>query len=46
MVKRIKTVKEWEDKGINWLDEIYETTDRFPDPNGTPTGSIPRQRSR
>lgn len=33
--KRIKAVKDWEDKGVNWLDELYDLTARFPDPSGT-----------
>jgi len=33
--KRVKGVKEWEDKGVNWLDELYDLTARFPDPKYT-----------
>jgi len=30
-VKRVKAVKDWEAKGISWLDELYDLTARFPD---------------
>lgn len=30
--RRVKAVKDWEDKGVNWLDELYDLTARFPDP--------------
>jgi Tfp pilus assembly PilM family ATPase len=33
--KRIKIIKEWEDKRVVWLDELYDLTDRFPDVNST-----------
>jgi hypothetical protein len=33
--KRVKAVREWEDKGVNWLDELYDLTYRFPDPANT-----------
>lgn len=33
--KRVKGVKDWEEHGINWLDELYDLTARFPDPNST-----------
>jgi Tfp pilus assembly PilM family ATPase len=29
--KRIKALKEWDESRINWLDEIYDLTARFPD---------------
>jgi Tfp pilus assembly PilM family ATPase/uncharacterized protein YdcH (DUF465 family) len=29
--KRIKALKEWDETRINWLDEIYDLTARFPD---------------
>lgn len=34
-MKRIKVVKEWQDKNVNWLDELYDLTARFPDPRYT-----------
>jgi Tfp pilus assembly PilM family ATPase len=34
-VRRVKAVREWNDKGVNWLDELYDLTARFPDPKGT-----------
>lgn len=30
--KRIKALEEWRAGDINWLDELYDLTDRFPDP--------------
>lgn len=33
--KRIKAVREWDDKRINWLDEMYDMADRFPDIKAT-----------
>lgn len=33
--KRVKAVRDWEEKGVNWLDEIYDLTVRFPDPAKT-----------
>jgi hypothetical protein len=33
--KRVKAVKDWEAKNINWLDELFDLTARFPDPNNT-----------
>jgi hypothetical protein len=33
--KRIEAVKDWEDKRINWLDELYDMTDRFPNTKTT-----------
>ncbi|MCE9530178.1 MAG: hypothetical protein K8T89_03435, partial [Planctomycetes bacterium] len=33
--KRVAGVHEWESKGLNWLDELYDLTARFPDPSGT-----------
>ena len=35
VVKRVKAVRDWEDKNVNWLDELYDLTARFPDPAGT-----------
>ena len=32
--RRVAAVKDWENKGINWLDELYDLTARFPDPSG------------
>jgi hypothetical protein len=32
--KRIKALEEWNQNSINWLDELYDLTERFPDPNG------------
>jgi len=29
--KRIKAFKEWDDTRVNWLDEVYDLTARFPD---------------
>ena len=29
--KRVKALKEWDDARINWLDEIYDMSARFPD---------------
>jgi Tfp pilus assembly PilM family ATPase len=31
--KRIKTLDDWEQSEIVWLDELYDLTSRFPDPN-------------
>jgi hypothetical protein len=33
--KRVKAVQDWEGKGVNWLDEIYDVTAAFPDPAKT-----------
>jgi len=33
--KRMKAVKDWDDKRVNWLDEIYDMSDRFPDIKAT-----------
>src|SRR4029078_4888408 len=33
--KRVKAVADWEAKGVNWLDEIYDLVAGFPDPAGT-----------
>jgi hypothetical protein len=33
--KRVKAVRDWQDKGVNWLDELYDLTAAFPDPAGT-----------
>lgn len=33
--KRVKAVEEWEGKTVNWLDELYDLTARFPDPATT-----------
>ncbi len=34
-LKRAGIVKEWESKGVCWLDELYDLTAVFPDPAGT-----------
>jgi len=31
--KRIKALKEWDETRVNWLEEFYDTTARFPDIN-------------
>jgi len=31
--KRIKAIGAWVDQNVIWLDEIYDLTDRFPDPD-------------
>ena len=33
--KRYTVVKDWENKGVNWLDELYDLTVNFPDPATT-----------
>lgn len=33
--QRIKALDEWAALDINWLDELYDLTDRFPDPTTT-----------
>ncbi|WP_020475519.1 type IV pilus biogenesis protein PilM [Zavarzinella formosa] len=33
--KRIKAVREWDQKRINWLDELYDMSSRFPDSKTT-----------
>jgi Tfp pilus assembly PilM family ATPase len=30
--RKFKALSEWDKGGINWLDELYEYTERFPDP--------------
>ena len=34
--KRIKVIGAWNDQDVVWLDEFYDLTDRFPEPNTTP----------
>ena len=31
--KRIKALETWSDQNVVWLDELYDLTDRFPDPD-------------
>jgi Tfp pilus assembly PilM family ATPase len=38
-MKRAGIVKEWENKNVCWLDELYDLTYHFPDPNGPPGSS-------
>jgi hypothetical protein len=33
--RRIKAIDEWMSRNVNWLDEIYDITQRFPDIAGT-----------
>ncbi len=33
--KRIDAVRDWDDKRVNWLDELYDMTDRFPNTKTT-----------
>ncbi len=33
--KRIKAIGAWNDQNVVWLDEFYDLTDRFPEPNDT-----------
>ncbi|MCS7272287.1 MAG: hypothetical protein NZ703_14485, partial [Gemmataceae bacterium] len=32
--KRLKAVREWQSRGVNWLDELYDWSDRFPHGKG------------
>jgi Tfp pilus assembly PilM family ATPase/Tfp pilus assembly protein PilN len=32
--KRIKAIDDWTQADVVWLDELYDLTERFPDPNG------------
>ncbi|HZT83103.1 MAG TPA: hypothetical protein VFA26_22940 [Gemmataceae bacterium] len=31
--KRIKAISAWTDQNVNWLDELYDLSERFPDPD-------------
>jgi Tfp pilus assembly PilM family ATPase len=33
--KEYKAVADWQNSGVNWLDELYDLTARFPDPKDT-----------
>ena len=33
--KRMKAIRDWDDKRVNWLDELYDMSDRFPDIKST-----------
>ncbi len=35
VAKRVKGVKDWQDKDVNWLDVLYDLTENFPDPATT-----------
>jgi hypothetical protein len=32
--KRLQAVRQWQDRGVNWLDELYDWSDRFPQRKG------------
>ncbi len=38
--KRMEVLKEWESRRINWLDELYDLTERFPDHSTTQVASL------